>query len=137
MIVTTDGEGDDQCSMIRFLLYANEWDIRGIIHTSSKHHWKGSKNRPGRKWYGTSWLEEQIRKYGLVYSTLKQHSSGYPSPEYLRQQVLVGNIAYAGDMGSPTPGSDRIAEVLLDPNPSPVWLQAWGGPNTIARALRT
>ena len=35
------------------------------------------------------------------------------------------------------PGSDRIVEVLLDPDPSPVWLQAWDGPNTISRALKT
>ena len=28
-------------------------------------------------------------------------------------------------------------EVLLDDDPSPVWLQAWGGGNTIARALKS
>lgn len=27
VIATTDGEGDDSCSMVRFLMYANEWDI--------------------------------------------------------------------------------------------------------------
>ena len=27
IIATTDGEIDDQCSLVRFLLYANEWDI--------------------------------------------------------------------------------------------------------------
>jgi hypothetical protein len=57
VIVTTDGEGDDQCSMVRFLLYANEWDIKGLIHTSSKHHWKGTADRPGLKWLGTTWLD--------------------------------------------------------------------------------
>jgi putative cell wall-binding protein len=35
VIVTSDAEIDDQCSMVRFLLYANEWDIEGIITTSS------------------------------------------------------------------------------------------------------
>jgi hypothetical protein len=30
VIATTDGEIDDQCSMVRFLLYANEWDIEGM-----------------------------------------------------------------------------------------------------------
>jgi hypothetical protein len=34
VIVTTDGEIDDECSPVRFLLYANEWDIEGIITTS-------------------------------------------------------------------------------------------------------
>ena len=41
IIATTDGEIDDRCSMVRFLLYANEWDIEGIIYCSSKFHWKG------------------------------------------------------------------------------------------------
>lgn len=34
-----------------------------------------------------------------------------------------------------TPGADRIVEVLLDDKPGPVYLQAWGGTNTIAKAL--
>ena len=37
-----------------------------------------------------------------------------------------------------TPGSKRIVEVLLDEtDPRPIWIQAWGGINTIARALKT
>ena len=39
VIVTSDGEIDDECSMVRFLLYANEWDIEGIITSSSQYHW--------------------------------------------------------------------------------------------------
>jgi hypothetical protein len=44
-------------------------------------------------------------------------------------------VVNVGDMSEDTPGSDRIAEVLLDDRPGPVYLQAWGGTNTIARAL--
>jgi len=40
-------------------------------------------------------------------------------------------------MSKETPGSNLIVDVLLDSKPGPVWLQAWGGTNTIARALRT
>jgi hypothetical protein len=40
-------------------------------------------------------------------------------------------------MEKPTPGSERIAAVLLDDDPSPVWLQVWGGVNTVARALKS
>lgn len=43
VIVTTDGEIDDECSLVRFLLYANEWDIEGIITSSSQYHWHGHK----------------------------------------------------------------------------------------------
>ena len=41
VIVTSDGEIDDECSLVRFLLYANEWDIEGIITSSSQYHWQG------------------------------------------------------------------------------------------------
>jgi len=41
-------------------------------------------------------------------------------------------------MDAPTAGSQYIVKVLLDRSDNqPVWLQAWGGPNTIARALKT
>jgi hypothetical protein len=137
VIATTDGEGDDHCSMIRFLMYASEWDIRGLIHSSSKFHWKGNKKHKRKNWHPVSWLDKQIDKYTEVYPCLKQNDPDYPTPDYLRSQVFVGNIGYVGDMEQPTPGSRRIVEVLLDRDPSAVWLQAWGGANTIARALKS
>jgi len=43
-----------------------------------------------------------------------------------------------GEMKKVTPGSEHIVKVLLDETDDrPIWLQAWGGPNTIARALKT
>jgi len=47
IIATTDGEIDDRCSMVRFLMYANEWNIEGIIYSSSGFHCKG------KSWAGT------------------------------------------------------------------------------------
>ena len=38
VIVTTDGEADDRASMVRFLLSANEFDVEGIINSSSQFH---------------------------------------------------------------------------------------------------
>ena len=137
VIATTDGEVDDRCSMIRFLMYANEWDIRGLIHSSSKYHWKGDETHQEKGWEPVGWLDRQLDAYAAVYPNLLKHDARYPSPEYLRSQVFIGNIAYEGDMEARTPGSDRIAEVLLEPDDSPIWLQAWGGANTIACALKT
>lgn len=137
VIVTTDGEGDDQCSMVRFLLYANEWNLEGIVFTSSKHHWVGTDDVEGYKWLGTDWFDAQLDAYAEVYPNLKLHDPNYPTPEFIRERVHIGNILLEGDMAEATPGSDHIVEVLLRPDSSPVWLQAWGGPNTIARALKT
>lgn len=137
VIATTDGEIDDRCSMVRFLLYANEWEILGIVHSSSKFHWKGDDTYEEKDWEPVEWLDRQLDAYEEIYPNLTKHDPGYPTPDYLRSHVYVGNIAMEGDMRAPSPGSDRIVEVLLDPDDSPVWLQAWGGSNTIARALKT
>jgi len=136
IIATTDGEIDDRCSMVRLLLYANEWDIEGIIHSSSCFHFKGNgKDVKPQGWADEIWLEKQIDQYEKVYPKLSQHAKGFPTADALRKLVYAGNVVNVGDMSEDTPGSDRIVEILLDDKPGPVYLQAWGGTNTIARAL--
>ncbi len=132
VIVTSDGEVDDECSLVRFLLYANEWDIEGIVTSSSQYHWRG------HRWAGDDWADPYLDAYEEVYPNLVKHDSRYPTPEYLRERTVVGNVDAEGDMDAPTPGSELIVRVLLDESDDrPVWLQAWGGTNTIARALKT
>src|SRR5262249_292774 len=46
------------------------------------------------------------------------------------------NISNTAEMDRLTPGAEHIVEVLLDDKPGPVYLQAWGGPCTIAAALK-
>ncbi|WP_414664521.1 DUF1593 domain-containing protein [Horticoccus sp. 23ND18S-11] len=132
VIVTSDGEIDDECSLVRFLLYANEWDIEGLITSSSQYHWRG------HKWAGDDWAQPYLQAYAQVYPHLVQHDPGYPTPELLQARTLIGNVRAEGEMDEVTPGSQRIVQVLLDESdPRPVWIQAWGGTNTIARALKT
>lgn len=132
VIVTSDGEIDDECSMVRFLLYANEWDIEGIITSSSQYHWQG------HRWAGDDWIQPYLQAYKKVYPNLLKHDDQYPSPEYLQERTHLGNVKAEGDMEEETAGSQHIVNILLDESDDrPVWLQAWGGPNTIARALKT
>lgn len=148
VIVMTDGEVDDRCSMVRFLLYTNEMDVAAIIETNSCFQPKG--------WSRDNWLKKQIDAYEQVLPNLSVHASGYPSADYLR------GICYVGDEepshievdknaskrlpGQPsqidpkiwndTPGSNRIVEVLLEDDSRPVYIQAWGGGNTVAKAFQ-
>lgn len=132
VIVTTDGEIDDECSVVRFLLYANEFDVEGIITSSSQYHWQG------HKWAGDDWVQPYLAAYAKVHPNLVKHDRNYPTPEFLRSRTLLGNVKAEGEMEEVTAGSRRIVEVLLDDaDPRPVWIQAWGGTNTIARALKT
>jgi hypothetical protein len=132
VLVTTDGEIDDECSLVRFLLYVNEWAVEGIITSSSQYHWQG------HKWAGDDWAQPYLKAYAEVYPNLIKHDSRYPTPEFLQSRTLLGNVKSEGEMDEVTPGSKRIVEVLLDESDSlPIWIQAWGGVNTIARALKT
>jgi hypothetical protein len=132
VIVTSDGEIDDECSMVRFLLYTNEWDVEGIITSSSQYHWHG------HRWAGDDWIDPYLEAYTEVYPNLIKHDRSYPSPDYLKSVTFLGNVETEGEMDSITPGSQHIVSVLLDnTDDRPVWVQAWGGTNTIARALKT
>jgi hypothetical protein len=153
-IVTTDGEVDDMDTFIRLLLYTNEFDIEGIIYTSSQWHYagdgKGTKcisempmtkrmygERTDLRWTGTEWIQKLIDKYAVSYPNLQKHDPGYPSPEYLKSIIRVGNIDFEGEMSKDTEGSDFIKKILLDNEPGPVYVQLWGGTNTLARALKS
>lgn len=153
-IITTDGEIDDVDSFIRMLLYANEFRIQGLVYSSSQWHYKGdgagtpfvsemamTRNIYGERtelrWPGTEWMQELIAAYAEVYPNLRQHAMGYPEPDSLLSMVKVGNIDFEGEMDRDTEGSDHIRDALLDDDPSPLYLQVWGGTNTIARALKS
>lgn len=149
VIVLTDAETDDRCSMVHFLLYTNDMQVDAIIQTNSCFQRKG--------WSSEPWLAEQLDAYEKVYPNLKVHDAGYPSPDYLRSRVYVGDedpehvvfdgkrcklaLPGAKPLVDPaawpdTPGSDRIVEVLLEDDPRPVYIQCWGGTNTAAKAFQ-
>lgn len=132
VIVTTDGEIDDKCSMIRLLLYANELDLEALIYTSSVFHSQATAD-----WAGTDWIQETLAKYGQVHANLLKHDPRYPDEKTLKGRISIGNVRKAGDMSGDTAGSRRIAEILLQRDPRPVWLLGWGGNNTVAQALKS
>ena len=155
-IITQDAEVDDQNSLRHFLLYANEVNLLGIVQTSSKFHWKGvpgvrtnriktpgelqgdpeegSFDRPYR-WPGTDWMMRTIDDYEKDYPNLCRHAEGYPTPDYLRSIVKIGNVGYKGETEAPTEGSELIRRTILEESDEPLYIQVWGGCNTIVRAL--
>ncbi len=153
-IVTTDGEIDDVDSFIRMLLYANEFQIEGLVYSSSMWHYKGdgkgtkfisememTRKLYGEKtdlrWPGTQWMQELVAAYGEVYPVLSSHAIGFPTAAYLEGLIKIGNIDFEGEMEKDTEGSDFIKTKLLDDEMAPLYLQVWGGTNTIARALKS
>ncbi len=131
VIVTTDGEIDDRSSMVRFLLYTCDFDVAGIVQVNGVQ-------KDGHS--GERWIEEQIALYAQCLPNLRQHNPDYPSAEELLRVVAVGNenradLRKAPPLLSDSEGAQLIIRTLLDDDPRPVHILAWGGANTQANAL--
>ncbi|MFF5078399.1 nucleoside hydrolase-like domain-containing protein [Actinoplanes sp. NPDC000266] len=138
IIVSQDGEVDDMDSFIRFLYYANEFDIEGIVYSSSRYHWAGDGATVAPyRWTGTAWVNEYIDLYAKLYPNLRRHAPGYPTPAALRSLYKIGNVSNVSEMERVTDGSRLIEKVILDDEPGPLYIQSWGGLNTTARALKS
>ncbi|MGK6353546.1 nucleoside hydrolase-like domain-containing protein [Parapedobacter sp. DT-150] len=136
LIVTTDLGGvdpDDEQSMVHLLVGADAFDLEGLVVGLA---WlKADQNQPGIKPLGAI-----IDAYEKVYPNLSVHADGYPTAAYLRSIVAVGqalpNMSGVGD-NKGSAGSELIIRMVDKNDPRPVWLNAWGGSNTIAQALWT
>ena len=76
VLVLTDieNEPDDTQSMIRFLTYSNQWDIEGLVATTSIHQQK--RVAPEK-------IKQLIEAYRTVRPNLLLHEKGYPEADYL------------------------------------------------------
>lgn len=92
---------------------------------------------PPFRWTGTEWVDHYIDLYEKLYPNLRRHADGYPTPARLRSLYKIGNIDNVSEMDKVTEGSEWIRKVILDDEPGPLYVQAWGGLNTTARALKS
>lgn len=131
VLVLTDieNEPDDAMSMVRFLTYSNQFDVEGLVATTSVHQ----KNKTA------AWrIREILEAYGKVRNNLLLHESGFPSVEYLLSVVKEGRPAYGMEAVGDTmnsAGSDLIIKAADKKDSRPLWVLVWGGPNCLAQAL--
>ena len=131
LFVLTDIEADpdDSQSLVRLLLYANDIDIEGLVATTSVHQ----KQR-----VAPESIHRIVEAYGRGQPNLLEHEKGYPSAADIRKLVSQGVPQYGmkgvGE-GKDSAGSDFLIRVLEKPDPRPLWVSIWGGPNCLAQAL--
>ncbi len=131
VLVLTDiaNEPDDEESLVRFLVYSNEFEVEGLIATTST--WLRSGPREDL-------IRRQLAAYAQVRPNLLKHASGYPAADQLAGVAKTGQTEYgmAGvGPGKKTAGSQHILEVMAKADPRPIWVTVWGGANTLAQAL--
>ena len=127
-------EPDDGQSLIRLMLYANEFDIEGLIATSNLGH--GQKTRPDL-------IRQVVDAYEKVRPNLLLHDPRYPPAEVLRGCIKAGQevagpkvpVEASVGEGKDTEASEWIIRVVDRPDPRPVWVVIWGGSADLAQAL--
>ncbi len=131
ILILTDieNEPDDAQSLVRFLLYANQFDVEGIVATTSC--WQRNQTAEWR-------IHEIVDAYGKVRDNLEKHEKGYPTHAYLKERIKKGYPDFgmnAVGEGKDSEGSDWIIETVDKDDPRPVWIPVWGGANCLAQAF--
>jgi hypothetical protein len=118
VIVETDagGDPDDEQSMVRFLIYANEWDVEGIICNRPTAREGENRNRART---GLGIVGQMIKAYGECYPKLIQHDARYPRPEQLLERTVPG-------YGDGDEGVKLILAAVDADDPRPIWFMNWG-----------
>ena len=131
---------DDVQSMVRFLLYANDFDVEGLIASAGTFANVANKTN----------ILNMLSLYEQVLPNLKKHDSRYPTAERLRSvtwqgrdgswgTAKVGTISKPLDLilgeGKDSEASDAIIRVVNRPDPRPVWVCVWGGSREVAQAI--
>jgi hypothetical protein len=129
LLVLTDigGDPDDQQSMVRLLLYANEFDLEGLVATSRMGH--GQDTRP-------ELIRELVDGYAEVHPNLLKHSSMFPDPVHLRSLIKTGQpVPRKVGEDLDTDGSEWIIRAADKHDRRPLWITIWGGATDLAQAL--
>ncbi|REA57781.1 hypothetical protein DSL64_22875 [Dyadobacter luteus] len=131
VLILTDieNEPDDTQSLVRFLTYSNQWDIEGLVATTSVH--QKSRVAPEK-------IRQLITAYGKVRNNLLLHEKGFPTEQYLNSITKSALPEFGMDAigkGKDSEGSEWIIKVIDKEDKRPVWIPVWGGANCLAQAL--
>ena len=123
---------DDMQSIVRFLLYANEFDIEALIASAGTFANIAKKQN----------ILDVIDHYETVYENLKKHDPLYPTPDYLRSITFQGRSGTWGKKGTVNIGegkdseaSEAIISIVDKPDPRPVYIGIWGDCSVVAQAV--
>ncbi len=127
-------EPDDGQSLIRLMLYANDFDIEGLVATSNLGH--GLQTHP-------EFIHQVVDAYEKVQPNLIKHNHRYPAATLLRAGIRAGqnraglklDVMESIGESNDTPASDWIIKCTDRPDPRPLWVIVWGGSADLAQAL--
>jgi hypothetical protein len=131
-------EPDEEQQMVHMLMYANEFDLEGLIAVTGKYLRPKPPNMDADVLH-PELFHRLIDGYAKVFKNLQQHAVGYPEPSYLKSIVVKGQQSYGIEATGPglaSPGSRLLLRVLEKEDPRPVYVVVNAGSNTLAQALK-
>lgn len=126
-------EPDDAESLVRYLLYSNEFDTRGLVACTST--WMRNVVHPED-------METIVNAYGRVVNNLNAHvhpENQYSDAEYFFSIIKTGPSCYgkqALNDGVPLSEGASLLIQRIDESEEALWVLCWGGVNVLAQALQ-
>lgn len=136
LAVLTDigGDPDDQQSLIRLMLYANELDIELLIASAA-----GTLGELKEAITREDLIRQIVDAYGEVLPKLKRHAEGWPAADVLRSRISAGNRHrgrnYIGEEHDTTASRKLIERIDAGSAERPLNITIWGGQTDFAQAL--
>ena len=112
IIITTDGEYDDQCSFLRLIMYSDVIDIDGLIYSAAECHWKGD---------GEHTQKEIVPHFKgcLLYTSLYCTQGGSrinPLPRTMNSPLFTPHLEFTQNLGlTRAPGSWEPSPMATPP----------------------
>ncbi len=108
------------------MLYANEFDIEGLVATSNLGHQQKTRS---------DLIRQVVAAYGKVQPNLLLHDRRYPPASLLAEKIQAGQplaglkvpVEESVGESKDTDASQWIIQVVDRPDPRPVWVLVWGG----------
>ncbi|OQU97499.1 hypothetical protein CLAIMM_03424 [Cladophialophora immunda] len=125
-------EPDDAESLVRYLLYSNEFDTRGLVACTST--WLRKNVHPED-------MRTIVKAYGQVVHNLNAHvppENQFEPADYFLSIIKTGPSLYGKEaLKDDVPISDGAALLIeqVDQSAQPLWVLCWGGINVLAQAL--
>ncbi len=139
MVILADmgNEPDEEQQIVHMLMYANEFDIMGLVAVTGKFLNPQSNNPEKQRLYPELFIKI-IDGYSKVYPNLLKHANEWPTAEYLRTTVVNGQRGYGSSdvgIGKSSDGSELIVKQLTNNDKRPLYVIVNAGSNTLAQAL--
>ncbi|NLB79962.1 MAG: DUF1593 domain-containing protein, partial [Clostridiaceae bacterium] len=148
IVILTDvstWETDDSESLVRLMVYADRFEIEGLIFTTG---WSLSETRDDFLQLihnaidayekDLPHLMKRSGQSGFLEDESRQLLGYWPSPDYLRQRTMTGSrkrgMEFIGKENV-SEGSNWIIKQADEIDDRPLWILVWGGGNTLGQAI--